>query len=52
MEKRHIQHVLKFVKGNKLKTAQLLGISRTTLYEKLKQYELGTQDTTRDEAAV
>ena len=41
MEKRHIQYVLKFVKNNKLKAAQLLGISRTTLYEKLKQYELG-----------
>ncbi|MGI8908624.1 MAG: sigma 54-interacting transcriptional regulator [Candidatus Sumerlaeaceae bacterium] len=44
MEKHHIQHVLKFVKGNKLKAAQLLGISRTTLYEKLKQYELATLD--------
>lgn len=40
LEKRHIQHVLRFTKGNKLKTAALLGISRTTLYEKLKIYEL------------
>lgn len=40
VEKKHISFVLKFVKGNKLKAAQLLGISRTTLYEKLKQYEI------------
>src|SRR5690606_14958331 len=40
MERRHIEYVLQFVKGNKLKAAALLGISRTTLYEKLKQYEL------------
>lgn len=45
MEKRHIQYILGFVKGNKLKAAGLLGISRTTLYEKLKQYELeGNED--------
>lgn len=40
VERKHISFVLKFVKGNKLKAAQLLGISRTTLYEKLKLYEI------------
>jgi len=44
VEKQHIQYVLQFVKGNKLKAAGLLGISRTTLYEKLKQYELGENE--------
>jgi transcriptional regulator with GAF, ATPase, and Fis domain len=42
VEKAHIQNVLKFVKGNKLRAASFLGISRTTLYEKLKAYGLGT----------
>lgn len=44
MEKRHINYVLNFVKNNKLKAAALLGISRTTLYEKLKQYEVSEQE--------
>lgn len=37
-EKMHITKMLKFNKGNKTRTAQLLGISRKTLWEKIKLF--------------
>jgi len=40
VERDHIMLVLRHVRGNKLRAAALLGISRTTLYEKLKLYGL------------
>ncbi len=39
-EKTHIMKTLKFAKGNKTNTAKLLGISRKTLWEKLKLYNV------------
>ncbi|MCA8958937.1 MAG: sigma 54-interacting transcriptional regulator [Planctomycetes bacterium] len=38
VEKKHIQSTLELAGGNKQRTAEILGISRTTLYQKLKQY--------------
>ena len=40
IEKKVIKDVLKEYKGNKLQTAQRLGISRTSLYEKINKYGL------------
>jgi DNA-binding NtrC family response regulator len=40
VEKKHIQKVLEFTKGNKTKTAELLGIGLTTLYRKMEEYEI------------
>jgi Nif-specific regulatory protein len=40
MEKQHITEVLQAVKGNKTKAASLLGIDRSTLYEKIKAYNI------------
>ncbi len=39
-EKEHILKVLKSTKGNKTKAAEILGISRKTLWERLKSYDL------------
>ena len=40
VEKLHIQNVLHYTKGNKTKTAELLGIGLTTLYRKIQEYGL------------
>lgn len=40
MEKLHIRKVLAFTKGNKTKTAELLGIGLATLYRKIEEYGL------------
>ena len=39
-EKKAITKALAFTKGNKVKTAQMLGIHRTVLYQKIKRYEI------------
>lgn len=41
-EKIHIQKVLNYTKGNKTKTAELLGIALTTLYRKIDDYKIGS----------
>lgn len=40
VEKRHINLVLKLTQGNKTMAAKLLGIGLTTLYQKIKDYQL------------
>lgn len=40
MEKEHIQRVLQYTDSNKEEAFKILGISRSTLYEKLKRYGL------------
>lgn len=42
VEKDHIQAALQLAGGNKTKAAQLLNISRVTLYQKIRQYRLET----------
>jgi DNA-binding NtrC family response regulator len=40
MERREILRALEFTKGDRVMAAALLGIGRTTLYRKLKEYEI------------
>jgi transcriptional regulator with PAS, ATPase and Fis domain len=40
IEKSHILNLLRYTKGNKTKTAELLGIGLTTLYRKIQEYDL------------
>jgi len=42
MEKQHIVKVLAFTKGNKTKAAELMEIGLTTLYNKIKEYNIHT----------
>ncbi len=41
IERYHIQKVLSQAEGNRQETAKLLGITRKTLYNKIKKYNLG-----------
>jgi|SRR5882757_948082 len=40
VEKMHIQRVLNYTHGNKVKAAKLLNIGLTTIYRKLEEYGL------------
>ncbi len=40
LERRYLAHVLKVTGGNKVKTSEILGIDRRTLYRKAEKYKL------------
>lgn len=44
MERHAILRALEYTKGDRLTAASLLGIGRTTLYRKLKEYQLDEED--------
>jgi two-component system response regulator HydG len=45
LERRAILRALRESSGDKLAAARILGIGKTTLYRKLKQYEVQSQTT-------
>jgi two-component system response regulator AtoC len=47
VERRHIMHVLEHVDGNRAEAARILGIGRTTLYDKIARY--GLKDVGRED---
>jgi DNA-binding NtrC family response regulator len=47
VERRHIQAVFEEEKGNKVRTAKALGISRRALYRLIDKYDLEDQRTAR-----
>lgn len=44
IERRHILRVMEFTKGDVTTAAQVLGVGRTTLYRRLKEYKEGEED--------
>jgi two-component system response regulator HydG len=44
LEKQAILNTIRQMKGDKLLAAKLLGIGKTTLYRKLKEYDLGDDE--------
>jgi len=40
LEREHIRSILQQCKWNKFRAAQIMGISRSTLYSKMKKHEL------------
>ena len=44
MEKRHILRALEQAKGNRTLAAELLGIGRTTLYNKIRLYAINSKE--------
>jgi DNA-binding NtrC family response regulator len=44
VERRHIEHVMQGVGGQRTRAAEVLGINRTTLWKKLRQYEGAADD--------
>jgi len=44
LQRRHLIRILEYVGGNKSQAAEILGISRATVYQLLSQMKLTTED--------